>query len=222
MPTVSFVAMSARRFCRFLGALFFIVHVQGVPVPPSFLPPHLFLLNKGEAVPMDQDIVTFLKAVPCKFDLVIDFLFRDVSMAFFPRAITPDGYHIYNSNIYLLSMINARQLTEKMCRLEILKDFTSIKFCDDLAMEEYFVEEDFVSISSAMGSRLGFTELTDVAKGLKSIGSPKECDSMCGGRYMSSLCRMFTALSHFFVKELKNRKWCVSDNEPRNPVIRTP
>ena len=198
--------MSVHGVCRFLGALLFIVHVHGVPTPPPFLPPHLFFINdRGETQQtMDQDIASFLKAVPCQIDLVVDFLYQDAARSFFPNTVATRGHRIYNGNIHLLSLIYRYQLTDKMCEVGLLKDLTSTKFCSDLKMEEYF-EKDFVELLSDALTGLGFKNLMDVAKDLQSIEGEGECEMRCGGRYMSSLCRMFTDLSHFFIEEMKKK-----------------
>lgn len=205
--------MSVHGVYRFLGALLFVVHVQGIPIPSKFLHPHLIsFTNSDETVTMDEDIATFLKAVPCEIDLVVDFLYQDAARSFFPNTVASHGYPIYNSNIYLLSLINEQSLTTKMCKVRILKDLTSTKFCSDLAMEEYF-ENDFVSFLGELLKKLEFPDLLEVAGKIKSLKSEEECEKMCGGRYMSSLCRMFSVLSHFLVQELKAAcKWFVSEN----------
>lgn len=198
--------MSVHRVCRFLGALLFIVHVHGVPNPHPFLPPHLFFINdRGETqISMEQDIASFLKAVPCEIDLVVDFLYQDAARSFFPNTVASRDHRIYNGNIHLLSLINRYQLTDEMCAVGLLKDLTSTKFCSDLAMEEYF-EKDFVVLLSNVLTESGFKNLMDVANVLRSIKDEKECEMRCGGRYMSSLCRMFTDLSHFFIEEMKKK-----------------
>lgn len=79
-------------------------------------------------------------------------------------------------------------------------------------MEEYF-ENDFVSFLGELLKKMDFKDLVDVAKKIQSIKGEEECEKMCGGRYMSSLCRMFSVLSHFLVQELKAAgKWFVSKN----------
>lgn len=214
MTALPCVAMPAGRF-RLLGALLFLVH--GVPAPPllpmthKLLPPHLFSLNSGKIVRMDQDIASFLKAVPCQSDLVLQFLYQDTARAFFQNTLTDQDYRIYNGNIYLLTLINRLSFTGKMCRNGVIKDLTSTKFCTDLAMEEYF-ENDFIESLRTILTGIGFFQVIEYAEDLESIKTAEECNKKCGGRYPSSLCRMFIALSHFLVEEFKSYtcKWIVS------------
>ena len=211
-----------RRVCLF-SVLATVLAVPVVP-PKKLLPPYLSL----DGTATKKDITEVLDDAKCEYDRELTLCYSKIGVKFLPGigTPTPTFVNLYNGNIELLWMISHLGWLKDMCEQDVLKDLSSLHFCSNLKSEETF-EHELIRIMGKTMSVLQLTEVTDFASSLDRMRGKDECLRVCGGRYNSVLCGMFTELANFIVfqenkVELQNCKFCTYITHARGKIKKWP
>jgi hypothetical protein len=161
--------------------------------------PHLWV----NGAPMPLDIVTYLRrVVKCPFDIVLDNLYGDAAVDFFPYELkhsTSSAYvDVYNGNINLLSAIYQRGWLKEMCAEKIIADLTSIQYCSMLEAEKSLVKQLVIVLSG----RFSNASLTETITKLANLKEGKECDEMCGKPYKNAMCNGVIEMTTFLMDQM--------------------
>ena len=195
--------MFVRCLCLLATLQLLLSRTAAVPTPrPDDNPmkklysPHLWI--NGRAMPLD--IVTYLREVlKCPFDIVLDNLYGDAAVEFFPLELTHSAYvDVYNGNIVLLSVIYGHQWLGKMCADGIIKDLTSIHYCSVLETEKN-LEKELVTVLS---EQFPNASLTETITKLASLKEGEECEEMCGKPYKNAMCNGVIEMTMFLMDQM--------------------
>ena len=199
--------MLVRCLCLLAALQLLLRRTGAVPIPPpdddpmaKLYSPHLWV-NDGTAMPLD--IVTYLrKVVKCPFDIVLDNLYGDAAVEFFPLELThstSSAYiDVYNGNIVLLSAIYQHRWLGKMCADGIIKDLTSIHYCSVLETEKNLVKQLVTVLSEYFPN----ASLTEAVTKLANLKEGEECEEMCGKPYKNAMCNGVIEMALFLVDQM--------------------
>ena len=199
--------MFVRCLCLLAALQLLLSRTGAVPTPPpdddpmaKLYSPHLWV-NDGQAMPLD--IVTYLrKVVKCPFDIVLDNLYGDAAVDFFPYELihsTTSAYvDVYNGNINLLSAIYQRGWLKKMCADGIIADLTSLNYCSMLETEKNLVKQLVIVLSG----RFPDASLTETITKLANLKEGEECEEMCGKPYKNAMCNGVIEMTMFLIDQM--------------------
>ena len=187
-----------------------LISVQGIrgdaPVGPVLRQPHLIVVDQdGVTTVMGRDIVSLLKENKCSHDLMLDYLYSDEGQELFPEELTNPSSNayvqVYDGNIVLLSLVYHAEHFDAMCEADVIKDLTSLSFCEDLKVEKAF-EESFILEFNDTLTKYGFVELVRLAGRLHALRGEEDCKDICGGKFKTVLCKAFTEIAAFFTVQV--------------------
>jgi hypothetical protein len=147
-------------------------------------------------------ISKLLRVLECDYDIQLDLFFSPEGWDFIPEMKSPTQTFtvLYNGNIQLLWIIQEFQWTKDMCDAGTLKDLAAVKFCSDLNDEQG--EDDIILSQSHMLAELHLTDVITFASDIQKLKGKDECEEVCGGKYVSVLCKAFTEMSLYVVDKV--------------------
>ena len=180
----------------------FLLLIGGIAALPKLRSPHL---ETNDGLLMAVDIVAVLKDIKCSHDLLLDYLYSDAGHRLWPKELTnptSEAYvKVYDGNIELLSLLNHVDLLKTMCEADVIKDLSSMKYCDEQDIEE-MIEKSFISEFNETLTKLGLMDLLELAAVLQGLQGQDECEDICGGEFKTVLCKAFTEMAAFMTQQM--------------------
>ena len=166
--------------------------------PLSQLFPPNFFVNKTTVV--KQDIITCLREMKCPYDKILDALYLDKAMPYFPLQFSTSTafVDVYNGNVVVLSLLYLHGWLDKMCADGIIKSLAHFDYCSELKTGTK-LDETLLQVLSGGYSYFHFPQTLQRLANLKKV---EECEDMCGTPHKSALCKAFTDMAVFLMDRL--------------------